>query len=281
MGARLGLTAMAAALAVAAPAWAQNTQVPPIPIEQMTSMPVIVRAGANALGMVRGLPQFETMKALNRIQYTGTGTMGEIGPGGVVTTYKVTKYKAGLSYHLPAARIDFERVSADKKAPKGQAPERIIQVVNGRRAWNETTPGVGATPAPGTADERLRYIQITPHGFMSAVVRAAPQDLSFEKVDGKIVLTVKVNGVPITGTLNALNQPEKIVMPVKHPVLGDTTLEGIYSNYKDIDDYTVMFPTRFQQRLGGKPILDLAINGFATATYIVYPIPAGVQPDPS
>ena len=224
---------------------------------------------ADALGMVRGVARTRTMDDVNTVEYTGAGTMAEIGPGGTLTPYAVSRMTVGISYYLRGRRVEIEREAA------GGTKQTLIQVVRAepRLAWNEEgQAGMKPTQAPGAEAERLQQLWLTPHGFMRAAVDATFKGSKVAKAGGKTVLIVPVEGVLVRATLDAKNLPERVEMPVRHPVLGATTLVAEYSDYRDFDNYGVMFPQHIVQKIGGKTVLDLKVTGFATNPYVVFPI---------
>jgi hypothetical protein len=153
---------------------------------------------------------------------------------------------------------------------------RTVEVVRETRAWNEVTPGVGPTGAPGKAPERLQQIWLTPHGIIRAAVEAEaarPGSVRVSSAGGKTTLTVEVNGTPITATLDADNRPERVELAIDHPVLGRTQLAASYTGYKDWPILDVYFPSRIVHTLGDEISLDLTITEFFQNPYVVFPTP--------
>ena len=225
---------------------------------------------ADALGMVRGVARTRTMDDITTVEYTGSGTMAEIGPGGALTAYKVNRMTVGISYYFRGRRAEIERQNA------AGAKQLLIHVVRGNPnlAWNEEgTPGMNPKLAPGTEAERMQQLWLTPHGFIRAAVDATFKDAKVAKAGAKTVLIVPIDGVQVRGVLDDNNRLERVDMPIRHPVLGATTLTAEYSDYKDFDNYGVMFPQHIVQKIGGKTVLDIRVTAFATNPYVVFPTP--------
>src|SRR5579872_717108 len=164
----------------------------------------VIKTAEYALGMIRG-PQ--RIDAVNTLEYWGTGSTYAFGqsyhPGSAWPEFKVT-YHASLSYAVPAMRVDVMRSNPDGLVQGGgglplAAPQRQIQVVSGRFAWNESVPGAGfipgstATPVPDALHERLLQLWTTPFGVLKMAARAG----SAAKVTtegGATVITFPLSG---------------------------------------------------------------------------------------
>ena len=240
----------------------------------------VIHDAADALGMLRGVDEEDS---LSTIQYEGAGVVyladRPFRPDAPWPALKLTRYKAGINYDVPGMRADFDRTN-----PAGQAAQRYIQVVGETFAWNEAQPGMNATPAQGTFNERLLQLWMTPPG----VVKAARQAGAAVKVTterGAIVITTPVPGLPGTSmkaTVNAENLIERVETSITHPVLGNTIIETTYSDYKDLGGELypsdVLYPTRIVQKMGGHTVLDLTITkGNTYNPYVVFPVPENVK----
>ena len=164
---------------------------------------------------------------------------------------------------------------------KGKTERRIL-VAAGDQAWNEVTPGGNATPAKDTLSDRMLHLWTTPHGLIWAALTPDGKDIAkgvtLSQEAGKMVLTIPLNGVPAKVTLDADNRPAKVEAQIKHPVLGNTSLEIDYSDYRDFERaYWVYFPAHIVEKLGGKIVQDLTVTNFHTNPYVVFPVPSNVQ----
>lgn len=257
----------------------------------------VIKTAEYALGMIRG-PQ--RIDAINTLEYWGTGSTYAFGqsyhPGSAWPEFEVT-YHASLSYAVPAMRVDVTRSNPDGPIQGGgglplAAPQRQIQVVSDRFAWNESVPGAGftagttATPTPGALNERLLQLWMTPFGVLKMAVKAgAAAKVSTE--GGATVITFPLSGslqaIIIRATLNPKNQVERVETRTNDPVLGDMITETTYSDYKDVSEITtdVPFPTHIVQKQGGFPVLDLTVTKADTNNpYVVFPVPENVEKAP-
>ena len=249
-------------------------------------------AAADALGMTRG-PQ--RVDALSFVEYWGTGTMHALGqafrPDTAWPAFKVS-YHASIGYVVPGMRVDLTRTNPDGPVQGGgglplAAPQRQIQVVSGKFAWNESTPGAGfapgttATPAPAAVNDRLLQMWTTPHGIVKAA-RAAAASAKITLEGGATVVTFPAAGTTVKATLNAKNLIERVETRADNPVVGDIVTETFYSDYRDLNgkDFAsdVLFPAHIVQKQGGFPVLDLTITKTDTNNpYVIFPVPENVE----
>ncbi|PYU19889.1 MAG: MBL fold metallo-hydrolase [Acidobacteria bacterium] len=257
----------------------------------------VVKTAEYALGMIRG-PQ--RIDAINTLEYWGTGSTYAFGqsyrPDSAWPEFKVT-YHASLSYAVPAMRVDVTRSNPDGLIQGGgglplAAPQRQIQVMSGKFAWNESVPGAGfipgsaATPTPGAVNDRLLQLWTLPFGVLKMAVKAG----SAAKVTtegGATVITFPLSGalqgIITKVTLNAKNQPERVETRTSDPVLGDMVTETTYSDYKDLGEITtdVQFPSHIVEKQGGFPVLDLTVTkADPNNPYVVFPVPDNVEKAP-
>jgi len=256
-----------------------------------------IKTAEYALGMIRG-PQ--RIDAINTLEYWGTGSTYAFGqayhPGSAWPEFKVT-YHASVSYAVPAMRVDVTRSNPDGTIQGGgglplAAPQRQIQVVSDRFAWNESVPGAGfiagsmATPTPDALNDRLLQLWMTPFGVLKMAAKAgAAAKVSSEA--GATVITFPLSGplqaITVRATLNAKNQVERVETRTSDPVLGDLITETTYSDYKDLSEITtdVPFPTHIVQKQGGFPVMDLIVTKADTNNpYVVFPVPDNVEKAP-
>jgi hypothetical protein len=215
----------------------------------------IIHTMADAMGFVRGMGPFQTTSALNRLQWFGAGTMTADGK-----TYQVVKYSYAMSLHLYGAREDIQL-----KSPTGKS-ERRIHAFLGMEAWNETTPGVGQTPAAKeAANRRLKFLS-TPFGFTAAVLKADPSTVKVNDPGpgGKTTISASLEGTPFTATLDSEYRPTSVSL-----MADGRKLEMRYADYRDLHGYGVMFPTHITEILDGHFALDLKVDDGRVASYLV------------
>lgn len=210
----------------------------------------------DALGMLRGNNQVD---AAARVEYWGTtGSMTTQG-----RTSNLTNFKVSINYETPGMRFDFTRDG-----------RREIQVVAGKFAWNEDTPGGKAVPMPGAAGERLLQLWLTPLGLGKAT--AAAGDLMKVTIEGgKTVCSFLVAGASVRATLNSFYQPETV-----EARMGTTVYNISYSEYGELNDDAkadVFLPRRIVQKKDGVTVLDLTVKNTNTYNpYVIMPVPQNV-----
>jgi hypothetical protein len=241
----------------------------------------VLQKSSYALGMLRRV--VPSTHGVTGLLLIGNGTMAEPQRGGTWAEYKVPRVQLEMTYFplrqgvnvSPGARWDYTLVDSSGKT------QRRIQVVAGNAAWDEATPGGVATPMMETATYRLAQNWLSPHGFLWACLTAdgkgVAEGVTMGEEGGKTVIMFPVNGVPAKATLDGMNRPEKIEVRLKHPILGDTSVEFDYSDYRDIEyGYDVMFPGHIAEKIGGHTALDLTVTEFHTNPYTVFPLPPNV-----
>lgn len=257
----------------------------------------VINKAEYALGMIRG-PQ--RIDAINTLEYWGAGSTYAFGqayhPGSAWPEFKVT-YHASLSYAVPAMRVDVTRSNPDGLIQGGgglplAAPQRQIQVVSGKFAWNESVPGAGfiagstATPTPDATNDRLLQLWMTPFGVLKMAVKAGGAAKVSTEAGASVItfpLSGALQGITVRATLNAKNQVERVETRTNDPVLGDMVTETTYSDYKDLSEITtdVPFPSHIVQKQGGFPVLDITITKTDTNNpYVVFPVPENVEKAP-
>ena len=251
--------AFAVQACLAAPALAQAGAPAPLP---QTPEGRAIDAAAEALGMVRTVSIATgrtTNKGIIAIRYTAKGMLQE-----GRTKYQVVNVVADFAHYLPASRVDWELVG-----PNGQKTRRI-EVVRDKQAWNETTPGMGATAAPNEATRRLRQLWLTPHAAIWAAIDAQDR-VTMSTVNGKTVLRFPspLDNAPMQIVLGADRRPEQIQVQD-----GAQSLIVEYSDYKDLEVYEVFFPHKIVQRRGGQVVMDLTVAEGHSNPYLAFPIPA-------
>ena len=146
-----------------------------------------VDAVADALGMLRfpadSRPRadgsLDAQDELLTLRYEGTGMNYALGqswaPDMPWPEFTVTRYRNSIGYYPDRAgtRLEIERANPDGLVRGGGglpllAPQRRIQVAAGSFGWNETQPGMGATPALGAARDRALQLWMLPHGVVKA-----------------------------------------------------------------------------------------------------------------
>ena len=243
---------------IASPAFAQA----PRPQGGTPTVTDVLYSAADSIGALRTAAEVDRIATMN---FTATGTMTV---NGKPCTLK--EYRAGINWLHKGMRVDY--------TCEGQP--RRIEVVNGGVAWNEKTPGAGATAAPGTAAERQLMLWMLPAGVIKGAA-AAGAKAAVTVEGGKTVLAFPVVDVP-GATIRATYNPENYLLERAEARIGDSAIEITYADHGDWngDDYLsdVQFPKRITQKRGGATVLDLTIQKTNTYNpYVIMPIPAGIK----
>jgi hypothetical protein len=214
---------------------------------------------ANALGMVRGLAR--SLTVVNMFEYTAHGTMAEAaGPG------KVTRITAGYDYVIPAARVDVETMAADGSI------HRSIQVAAGQLSWDESTPGIYLRAGATSAADRLKQIWLLPHGLILAGAKALDR-VKLADRNGQREFSVPLpDGSMALGLLGENNLMTHVEFEV-----GPQVFSADYADYKDHQDYGVMFPSRIVQKIDGRVVADLTVTEALANPYLIFPPPKELQ----
>jgi hypothetical protein len=247
-------------LAMAVGVWAATTvalgQAPaPDPAARRT-----LTEAANALGMVRGVNR--ALDIVNMFEYTASGTRADPNGGGQSTVSRIT---AAYDYVIPAARVDVETTAPDRPV------RRTIEVAAGPLAWDELTPGIYLRPATTSAAERLRQIWLLPHGVILAGAKA-PGKVTVADRDARKELSVALpDGTEVKGVLDAKNLMTRVEMKI-----GAQLFSAEFADYKDFQDYGVMFPSRIVQKVDGRTVADLTVTEALANPYMIFPPPKEV-----
>jgi hypothetical protein len=212
---------------------------------------------ANALGMVRGLTR--ALDVVNMFEFTASGTVADANGGG---EHKVSRITVGYDYVIPAARTDVETT-----APDGRTA-RAIAVAAGALSWDESTPGIYLRPATAPAAERLRPIWLLPHGVILAGAKAPDQVKVADRGGLKELSVALPDGTEVTSLLDGKNFTTHVEMKI-----GGEVLSADYADYKDFQDYGVMFPSRIVQKRDGRVVADLTVTEALANPYLIFPPP--------
>jgi hypothetical protein len=221
----------------------------------------VLVATANALGMVRGVTH--SLDVVNMFEYTASGTVADPGGG----QDKVSRIIVGYDYVIPAIRVDVE-----KTVPNGET-RREVTVAAGSLAWDESTPGIFSQRTNVPAVERLRQIWIMPHAIVLEGAHAPDKVRVAERGGATELIVPGPDGSEIRATLDAKNFPTHIEMNV-----GAQTYSGDFADYKDFQEYGVMFPSRISQRIDGAPVAEYTVSEALANPYLIFPPPKELKP---
>ena len=200
--------------------------------------------------------------------------------------FNLPSYTMTIDYTTPSMRDDRRRQQAENP-PRGGGFQplvgelRQIWVLSGNFAWDIV--GQNAVPAAPerdmrtAVDGRLAQIWVTPHGFIKAAIanRATIKTETVRGVNKKTISFTAPNKAKFEGLLNEQNLVERIATWFDNPVLGDTTFEAVFRDYRDFGG--VKFPTRILQRNGGYPVLDVTITEVKPNVATVFEAPTNIR----
>ena len=190
-----------------------------------------------------------------------------------------------VDFVTPAFRDDKRRTQLEDPALGGGFQPLFgemhqIWIASGEYAWDV----VGGSPRPPrrrddrrpVADGRLEQISLTPHGFIKlAMANNATTRVETIRGATKTIVSFTTPGGRYEGTLNDENLVERVERWFGHNVLGDTTIEAEFSDYRVFGG--VMFPTRILQREGGYPLLDVTITDVRANPAVTIEVPASIR----
>jgi glyoxylase-like metal-dependent hydrolase (beta-lactamase superfamily II) len=222
---------------------------------------------------------------LKSIEYSGAGKWFQFGQAPNPTLpwpqFDVSSYTAVVNYETPSARVDMVRKQTIEPGRLRPAPveQRPVQIVSGTYAWNMAVPAgaqPGAAPAPqaqpAAVEERTMEIWTTPHGFLKA---AQANNATSQPANGGSEVSFTVGKNRYVGTINAQNQVARVQTWISNPVLGDTPVETVHSDYKDFGG--VMFPGHIVRTQGGYPVLDITVSSVKANAPADIPVPDEVR----
>jgi glyoxylase-like metal-dependent hydrolase (beta-lactamase superfamily II) len=230
----------------------------------------VLQKSATALGAAK----------LTSIQFSGSGKAASVGqsltPQDAWPLLNVTAYTRTIDYPSQCSREEMVRTLETPPAKGGGAPfqgeQRQVNLICGPYAWNQ--PGAAPVPALATSAERQLQILSTPHGF---VKQALISSATAKKGKGGTEVTISVIGrYKLVGTIDGQGLVSKVETWIPSPVLGDMSVETIYSDYKDYGG--VKFPSHIVQKQGGYMVLDINVaNVQPNPANAAMPIPDSVQ----
>lgn len=207
------------------------------------------------------------MKAneVKSIRYTSDGigyTFGQAYlPGNAWPKINIRSLSRSIDYGSASMRDEIEFLRGEALGGGGYphaAPQRNIEFVSGGYAWNQ----IVTAPVPGSrfVAGRVHQLWITPHGAVksalrnNATVRKATRagrayDAATYTEPGRFMATVFFGERGLV---------ERVESRVPDPVLGDTPVVTVYSDYREFGG--VPFPTKVSQSAGGHPVLALTVR---------------------
>ena len=199
------------------------------------------------------------------IRYSADGigyTFGQaFRPGEAWPKINIRAYSRSIDYGTASMRDEIEFIRGEALGGGGYphaAPQRNVELVSGGYAWNQ----VVTAPVPGSrfVAGRIHQLWITPHGALKAAVRnsASVRKATREGRTYDVATFAEPGRFTATVFIGQRGLVERVESRVPDPVLGDTPVVTVYSEYRDFAG--VPFPTRITQAAGGHPTLALAVR---------------------
>jgi hypothetical protein len=233
----------------------------------------IAKPDPNAIGDARA-----TLGEMNlrSIRFIGSGTvmMHRVDDGGA-PMLTVKSYEVLIDYPASTMRVDIAVDQADAGAA-ASATSHHVETISGTLAWDAdfvATPKAAAGPQKkrqpvsslgASGDSRLNVaaaplrgqaIWMTPHGFLKAALANQP---ALHAAGSGTEVSFYAGPHRYIGFLNSKHQVERVRAWVNDPGLGQVLIDTTYTNYTLFG--TITFPTRIQQRLNGRSILDVTVS---------------------
>jgi glyoxylase-like metal-dependent hydrolase (beta-lactamase superfamily II) len=233
---------------------------------------VLVAAGCSTPRTATSVLQAAQMAMgnANSIQYSGTGMNAFVGQaltaGEEWPRRDLSSFTRTIDYEKRASRDELNFAQPTFGGQQQNAE------VNGDKAWNMGPNGPVAQVA--AVEGRQLQILLTPHGFVRAALAAGNATLSGTEGASVISFTALGN-YKLDGTIDAQNLVTKIETKRPDPVLGDTPVVAMFSDYKDFNG--VKFPGKIVVTEGGFPSWDLTVTKVTPNAPLDLPVPDPVK----
>jgi hypothetical protein len=265
--------------ALALPTHAQQRPASPAP-SGASDVKGILFELANSMGMLRGLQQEDSILTL---EHWAKGTMTVGGQ-----KFDVAEYRMSVNYGVPGMRVDLRR------QPSGGQAQRVIEVVSGSAAWNETERGRNATAARDKVKERLVQLWTTPMGVVKAATMAGAK-ATIKNAGGAMVLSFPLPAPADDVTVNAtLRRDNSLLVPdpaalknlvgtyvARVETTGGVVSDTTYAEYGDWnwDDYQadILQPRRITRKQGDMSLELMTVNTNTYNPYVIMPVPDNVK----
>ncbi|MBS7807651.1 MBL fold metallo-hydrolase [Variovorax sp. PCZ-1] len=200
-----------------------------------------------------------------RFAATGTGTTyGQaFKPDTQWPRLSYSSFSRHYDFANSAMREEFARGRAEPTGGggiplMGEGEQRAIFVVQGDLAWNMVGPAQVA--APVATDARIHDLWTSPHGVLKAAAKNKAS--AFEATDNGQKYSVLSFSEPgrfnAKAFINAQGLVEKVESRLPHPVMGESAVVTMYSDYRQ--QGSAQFPMRIRQTQEGVNVLDMQVS---------------------
>lgn len=228
-------------------------------------------APRDAKDVVRDVGAANGAANVTMIQYSGSGIYSQFGqsylPNGPYPSF-YAKYSRTVDYESARSEEDLVRTQFENP-PRGGGGQPLYKEARGVAFWTDNSPW-GASAIP-----------LTPYGWVRAATAANPSMMP-GTLQGRPVTIVSftMSGkFKVNGFVNSQNFLEKVETWMPNPILGDTLIETTYSDHKDFGG--AKFPMKITQRIGGFPVLDLAVTDVRINPTVQIKVPPAAQSAPT
>jgi hypothetical protein len=140
----------------------------------------------------------------------------------------------------------------------GEGEQRVIGMVQGELSWNMVGPA--QVPAPVALDARIHDLWTSPHGVLKAAAKNKASAMSVS--EGGQTYSVLSFSEPgrfnAKAFINAQGLVERVESRLPHPMMGESAVVTMYSDYKA--QGSAQFPMRIRQMQEGVATLDLQVS---------------------
>ena len=205
---------------------------------------------------------------IKTLRFTASGTGSTFGQAYKADTKWPTlgysSFARTLDYENGALREEFARSRTEPTGGgamplMGLGEQRATAFLHGATAWNQTAPNTFGF-AGAAVDGRIHDLWTSPHGVIKAALKNKAT-LTFRTEKGKSLAAVSFTEpgrFSATALINADYLVERVESKQPHPVLGDTALVTVYSDYRSFGE--VKFPERIVQTHGATPLIDFGVG---------------------
>ncbi len=162
-----------------------------------------------------------------------------------------------------AMREEFARSRAEPNGGggiplMGDGEQRLVGVVQGELAWNMM--GSAQIAAPVTLDARIHDLWTSPQGVLKAAAKnkASATSVTENGQTYSVLSFAEPGRFSAKAFVNSQGLVEKVESRLPHPVVGESAVVTVYSDYRA--QGTAQFPMRIRQTQEGVQVLDLQVS---------------------
>jgi glyoxylase-like metal-dependent hydrolase (beta-lactamase superfamily II) len=229
----------------------------------------ILQNAARALGVDR----------IHSLEYEAAGLYYQFtqapGPDLPWPPFEVRDYVATLDYARGAVHAKYHRVQVQEPGrARPHAEATMDQFARDGVSWNLTPE---PTAMPGNLIERNAELWASPQGFIRAALTHDAK-LTPRKGGGAVVEFTLQGKYRYEGVVNAAGNVLRVKSFMDSPVLGDTPIEFIYSDYRIFSG--VKFPARIERRVADLPWYELDVTAVRVNGAGIFQVPAAISANP-